>query len=44
MCKSELSFHCPLEKLIKNCAFSVNNNLVKQIETFPMGGAISVIM
>ena len=44
MCKSELSFHCPWEKLTKNCTLIVNNNLVKQIETSPMGGTISVIM
>ena len=33
-----------LEKLTKNCVFSVNDKLVKQIEGCPMGGAISVIM
>ena len=44
MCKSKLIFHCLLEKLNKNCIFSVNNKLVKQVDGCPMGGAISVIM
>ena len=44
MCKSKLIFRRLLEKLIKNCVFSVNDKLVKQVEGCPMGGAISVIM
>ena len=44
MCKSKLIFRCLLEKLNKNCIFSVNNKLVKQVDGCPMGGAISVIM
>ena len=44
MCKSKLIFCCLLEKLTENCVFSVNNKLVKQIEGYPMGGAISVIV
>ena len=45
MCKSELIFHRLLEKVTaENCAFSVNDKLVKQIKGCPMGGAISVIV
>ena len=44
MCKSKLTFRRLLEKLTKNCVFSVNDTLVKQIEACPMGGAIFVIM
>ena len=41
MCKSKLIFRRLLEKLTKNCVFSVNDKLVKQVERCPMGGAIS---
>ena len=44
MYKSKLIFRRLLEKLTKNCVFSVNIKLVKQVEGCPMGGAISVIM
>ena len=44
MCKSKLIYPRLLEKLTKNCVFSVNDKLVKQIEGCPVGGAISVIM
>ena len=44
MCKSKLIFGRLFEKLTKNCVFSVNDKLVKQIEGCLMGGAISVIM
>ena len=44
MCKIKLTFCCPLKKLTKNCVFSVNDKLVKQVEGCPMGGAISVIV
>ena len=44
MCKSKLNFHHLLEKLTKNCVFSVNDKLVKQIEECPVRGAISVIL
>ena len=44
MWKSKLIFRRLLEKLTKNCDFSVNDKLVKQVEGCPMGGAISVIM
>ena len=44
MWKSKLIFRRLLEKLTKNCVFSVNDKLVKQVEGCPMGGTISVIM
>ena len=44
MCKSKLIFSCLLEKLTKNCLFSLNDKLVKQIDGCPMGCTISVIM
>ena len=44
MCKNKLIFRRLLEKLIKNCIFSANNTLVKQVAGCPMGGAISAIM
>ena len=44
MYKSKLIFRRLFEKLTKNCVFSVNDKLVKQIEECPMGGAISVTM
>ena len=44
VCKSKLIFCHLLEKLTKNCAFSVNDKLVKQIEGCPLRGGISVIM
>ena len=44
MCKSKLIFRRLLGKLRKNCVFSVNDKLVKQVEGCPMGGAISVTM
>ena len=44
MCKSKLIFRRLLEKLTQNYVFSVNNNLFKQVDGCPMGGAISVIM
>ena len=44
ICQSKLNFCCLLEKLTKNCIFSVNDTLAKQIKGCPMGGAISVIM
>ena len=44
MSSSKLIFRRLLEKLTQNCVFSVNNQLVKQVEGCPMGGAISVIM
>ena len=37
MCKSKLIFRRLLEKLTKNCVFSVDDTLVKQIEACPMG-------
>ena len=36
MCKSKLIFRRLLEKLTKNCVFSVNNTFVKQMEGCPM--------
>ena len=44
MCKSKLIFRRLLEKLTQNYVFSVNNNLFKQVDGCPMGGAISAIM
>ena len=44
MCKSKLIFRRFLEKLTKNCVFSVNNTLVKQVERCSMVGTIFVIM
>ena len=44
MCKSKLIFRRLLEKLTKNCVFSVHNTLVKRVGGCPMGNAISVIM
>ena len=44
MCKNKLIFRCLLEKLIKNCIFSANNTLVKQVAGCSMGGAIPIIM
>ena len=44
MHKSKLIFSRLLEKLTQNCIFSVNNKLIKQVDGFSMGGAISVIM
>ena len=44
MCKSKLIFRRLLEKLTKNCVFSVNGTLLKQIGGCPIGDAISVIM
>ena len=41
MCKSKLIFHRLLGKLTKNCVFSVNDKLVKQVVGCPMGGAMS---
>ena len=43
MCKSKLIFHRLLGKLTKNCVFSVNDKLVKQVVECPMGGAMSAI-
>ena len=44
MCKSKLIFRRLLEKLTQNCAFSMHNKLVEQVEGCPICGAISVIM
>ena len=44
MCKSKLIFRRLIEKLTKNCVFSVNDRFVKQIGGCPIGGAFSVIM
>ena len=44
MRKSKLIFRRLLEKLTQNCIFSVNNKLIKQVDGYSMGGAISVIM
>ena len=44
MCKSKFVFRRLLEKLTKNCVFSVNDKLVKLVDGYPMGGVISVIM
>ena len=44
MCKSKLIFRRLLEKLTKNCVFSVNDKLVTQVEGCSMGSAITVIM
>ena len=44
MCKSKLIFRRLLQKSTRNCVFSVNDKLVKQIKRCAMGGAISVIM
>ena len=42
MCKKSI-FKKLLIKLMKECAFSVNNQLIKQIDECPMGGPISVV-
>ena len=42
MCKKSI-FKKLLRKLTKECAFSVNNRLIKQIDGYPMGGPISVV-
>ena len=42
MCKKSV-FKKLLIKLTKECTFSVNNRLVKQIDGYPMGGPISVV-
>ena len=42
MCKKSI-FKKLLRKLTKECAFSVNNRLIKQIDGCPMGGPISVV-
>ena len=42
MCKKSI-FKKLLIKLTKECTFSVNNRLIKQIDGCPMGGPISVV-
>ena len=42
MCKKSV-FKKLLIKLTKECTFSVNNQLIKQIDGCPMGGPISVV-
>ena len=42
MCKKSI-FKKLLIKLTKECTFSVNNGLIKQIGGCPMGGPISVV-
>ena len=42
MCKKSF-FKKLLIKLTKECTFSVNNRLIKQIDGCPMGGPISVV-
>ena len=42
MCKKSI-FKKLLIKLTKECTFSVNNGLIKQIDGCPMGGPISVV-
>ena len=42
MCKKSI-FKKLLIKLMKECTFSVNNRLIKQIDGCPMGGPISVV-
>ena len=42
MCK-KLIFKKLLLKVTKECTFSVNNRLIKQIDECPMGGPISVV-
>ena len=42
MCKKS-NFKKLLIKLTKECTFSLNNRLIKQIDRCPMGGPISVI-
>ena len=42
MCKKSI-FKKLLRKLTKECTFSVNNRLIKQIDGYPMGGPISVV-
>ena len=42
MCKKSV-FKKLLIKLTKECTFSVNNRLIKQIDGCPMGGPISVV-
>ena len=44
MCKCKLIFGRHLGRLTKNCIFSVNDKLVKQIEGCPMGADISSMM
>ena len=43
-CEKKLIFKRLLERLTKDCVFSVNNILYKQIDGCPMGGSISVVM
>ena len=43
-CKKRLIFKRLLERLTKECVFSVNGRLIKQIDGCPMGGSISVVM
>ena len=42
MCKKSI-FKKFLKQLTKECTFSVNNRLIKQIDGCPMGGPISVV-
>ena len=42
MCKKSI-FKKLLIKLTKECTFSVNNQLIKQIDECPMGGPVSVV-
>ena len=43
-CAKRLHFKRLLERLTKECVFSVNGRLIKQIDGCPMGGSISVVM
>ena len=42
-CKKRLTFKRLLERLTKECVFSVNDRLIKQIDGCPMGGSLSVV-
>ena len=41
-CKKRLTFKRLLQRLTKECVFSFNNELFKQIDGCPMGGSLSV--
>ena len=42
MCKKSI-FKKLLIKLTKECTFSINNQLIKQIDECPMGGPVSLV-
>ena len=42
-CKKRLTFKRLLQRLTKECVFSFNDELIKQIDGCPMGGSLSVV-